>query len=168
MVNHFTKLELTKRGFAIAGGDGVGKSTLAIELGNKIGAKFTNIAFADYVRESLLQFGAFSRELLYEKPTKPCIRNLLKGWGGYCKLEYGQDYWINKLAEDIGTESATIGDLRFEAEAKWVTENGFFLILLGPADSYELNAVSKYAHMHLRPFQPNLADLILKHICGGE
>jgi len=147
--------------FGIAGVARCGKDTLGkylISKLNKSGFPALHISFASELKRDLdtflkdkLNISAFT-DVTSEKDL---IRPMLVCWGTDVCRKIDQDYWIKKIEKQVKSSInnkiiIVITDVRYENEAKWIKENGGFLIHL--------------RRMGLKPsnFQERLNDPIVK------
>jgi hypothetical protein len=97
-----------------------------------------NISFAMELKRDLdpflkdkLNISAFTEN----NSEKDLIRPMLVCWGTDTCRKIDPDYWIKKIEKQVKTSInnkiiVVITDVRYENEAKWIKENGGFLIHL--------------------------------------
>ena len=127
--------------FGIAGVARCGKDTLGKHLINKLDKNklpCLNISFASALKSDLDKFllekfkiSAFT-ENNFEKDL---IRPLLVTYGTEVCRKIDQDYWIKKIDKKVKSSIdnkiiVVITDVRYENEAKWIKQNGGFIIHL--------------------------------------
>lgn len=121
----------------ITGRYGSGKSTLAAILREMVPGSEV-VAFADALKCDVLQtvnraLGTdYTREDL-ERDKATVWGPILQGWGELCRRTYGEDYWIDRLA-DVLPRRAIIADVRYENEAAFVKcqPTGLIVFVDGP------------------------------------
>lgn len=112
-----------------------GKDTVANILVEEYG--FTRIAFADKIRQLLLELdppiadGHYLSELVLDygwdiAKAQTKVRTLLQDTGIACRNVLGEDIWIHALWNDLQlyTKHYVISDVRFKNEAEFVKEAG--------------------------------------------
>jgi hypothetical protein len=62
--------------------------------------------------------------LLYQKPTPPAVRNLLKGWGETVKMFHpdGNLVWVKRLVAQATAPLVVIDDMRFRYDYEYLVE----------------------------------------------
>lgn len=149
--------------FGISGVARCGKDTLGKHLIaklHKIGFPSLNISFASELKRDLdpfllekLNISAFTDKT----SEKEIIRPLLVCYGTDVCRKLDPDFWINKIEKKVKSAISNkvivvITDVRYENEAKWIKQNGGFLIHL--------------SRMGLKPanFQEKVNDPIVKKV----
>lgn len=135
----------------IAGKARSGKDTLVRFLWTRYG--FRRLAFADPVKAAAqLMFGLSNQEAWDDEFKETVIpywgkspRQMFQLLGTECtKPHFGDDIWIKrlKMAYDLlkNTDDIVIPDVRFEAEATWIREQGGTIIHLIRDDAPAVNA----------------------------
>jgi phosphomevalonate kinase len=127
--------------FGISGVARCGKDTLGKHLINKLnksGFPALNISFATELKRDLdpflkekLDISAFTEN----NSEKDIIRPMLVCWGTDTCRKIDPEYWIKKIEKQVRSSInnkiiVVITDVRYENEAKWIKENGGFLIHL--------------------------------------
>ena len=127
--------------FGIAGVARCGKDTLGKHLINKLnksGFPALNISFATELKKDLdpflkekLNISAFTDNT----SEKDIIRPMLVCWGTDTCRKIDPDFWIKKIEKQVKSSInnkiiVVITDVRYENEAKWIKENGGFVIHL--------------------------------------
>lgn len=114
---------------------GSGKDTSAAILKEDHG--YTRFAFADELKREVYASFQFVRDLVdhygWERAKRdfPEVRELLQEIGVSMRFRHGSDYWVNKVAAKIKTDSperVAITDVRFPNEAKWIRDNGGIVV----------------------------------------
>lgn len=107
---------------ALVGYYGVGKSTAARTLREKVNGKIFPIA--DALRIELVNSGILTLKEAYDKPTTPRIREILNKYGQAKKEEMGEYYWISKwlnlILEQSPFDTIIVDDLRFKCEYDYI------------------------------------------------
>lgn len=149
--------------FGIAGVARCGKDTLGKHLLNKLEKNklpCINISFASALKSDLNNFlidkikiSAFTEN----NAEKDLIRPLLVTYGTEVCRKIDQDYWIKKIEKKVTSAInnkiiVVITDVRYENEAKWIKNNGGFIIHLSRINQKPAN------------FQEKVNDPILKKI----
>lgn len=147
--------------FGIAGVARCGKDTLGKHLLNKLEKNklpCINISFASALKSDLNNFlidkikiSAFTEN----NAEKDLIRPLLVTYGTEVCRKIDQDYWIKKIEKKVTSAInnkiiVVITDVRYENEAKWIKNNGGFIIHLSRINQKPAN------------FQEKVNDPILK------
>lgn len=127
--------------FGISGVARCGKDTLGkhlISKLNKSGFPAMNISFAMELKRDLdsflkekLNISAFTES----NSEKEIIRPMLVCWGTDTCRKIDPDHWIKKIEKQVKASInnkiiVVITDVRYENEAKWIKDNGGFLIHL--------------------------------------
>jgi hypothetical protein len=117
-------------GYARSGKDTFGLSLQRILKTYKINSEL--IAFANVLKEDLNDFlldkfniSAFTKN----DSEKFLIRPMLVAYGE-SKRNQSPNYWIDQIEEKTKNKLIIITDVRYENEAKWIIDNGGFLIHL--------------------------------------
>ena len=139
----------------LAGPKGVGKSTVAKQLSEKLEAEFKTVqvrSFADPIRDAARAIG-FSSKQLSDPVTKevkdPTLgispRAFMQGLG-FMRL-HNESVYVDIMRQRLALEQpfdeilyVVIDDVRFDNEAKWINENGgkvFELVRRGVDYTYE-------------------------------
>lgn len=134
---------------SISGNARSGKDTLARNMSDilgDIGIKTKIVSFANELKESVNNFlleqtgiSAFTED----DEEKKIIRPFLVCWGTDVIRKIDDNTWINKLQENLCSDSVNIiTDLRFANELKWVQENEGLSVFIDrdgikPANEYE-------------------------------
>lgn len=147
--------------FGIAGVARCGKDTLGKYLMQKLqknGFPCLTISFASALKHDLddflkdkLNISAFTEN----NAEKDIIRPILVSYGTDVCRKLDQDYWIKKIEKKVKSSInnkiiVVITDVRYENEAKWIKQNGGFVIHLSRMGQKPAN------------FQEKLNDPILK------
>jgi len=147
--------------FGIAGVARCGKDTLGKYLMQKLqknGFPCLTISFASALKHDLddflkdkLNISAFTEN----NAEKDIIRPILVSYGTDVCRKLDQNYWINKIEKKVKSSInnkiiVIITDVRYENEAKWIKQNGGFVIHLSRMGQKPAN------------FQEKLNDPILK------
>lgn len=120
----------------IAGRKGVGKSTLADILRELIPGSEV-VAFADALKADVVNMVNNALATHYtrgdlEREKAQVWGPILQGWGELCRREYGEDYWVDRLA-DVLPQRAIIPDVRYPNEAAFVgCQDGLIVYVDGP------------------------------------
>ena len=146
----------------LAGGYGVGKSTLA----NSIPNAFV-LPTSEALRQELIELG-YSPQSVYKKPTEPLIRWAMHTHGDAQREEYGEEYWIERWALQVlkhNPKIAIIDDLRFMTDWEYILSiwQEAKLVFLGEStDGYDLEQLFDESHMVIknRQGQSLIYDLI--------
>lgn len=149
--------------FGISGVARCGKDTLGKYLIQKLqknGFPCLTISFASALKHDLddflkekLKISAFTEV----NSEKELIRPILVTYGTDVCRKIDQDFWIKKIEKKVKSSInnkiiVVITDVRYENEAKWIKENGGFVIHLSRMGQKPAN------------FQEKLNDPILKRI----
>lgn len=117
-------------GYARTGKDTFGISLQRILKTYKINCEL--IAFANVLKEDLNIFlldkfniSAFTKR----DEEKFLIRPMLVAYGE-SKRNQNPNYWIDQIKEKVKNKLTIITDVRYENEARWIVDNGGFLIHL--------------------------------------
>ena len=117
-------------GYARTGKDTFGISLQRVLKTYKINCEL--IAFANVLKEDLDSFllhkfniSAFTKK----DEEKFLIRPMLVAYGE-SKRNQSPNYWIDQIKEKVKNKLIIITDVRYENEAKWIVDNGGFLIHL--------------------------------------
>lgn len=124
----------------IAGKARTGKDTVAKYLFANY--SFTRIAFADPVKQAAQVIFGLTNEQTWDDAHKEVVipywgkspRQMFQLVGTECvKPHFGEDIWVKRLAmvaDILGTDDIVIPDVRFEAEAAWIRQNGGYIVHL--------------------------------------
>ena len=117
-------------GFARSGKDTFGLSMQRILKAYKINAEIN--AFANILKQDIDSFlkekfniSAFTKN----DKEKFLIRPMLVAYGESKRIQ-NSNYWIDQIEEKTKNKLTIITDVRYENEAKWIIDNGGFLINL--------------------------------------
>lgn len=131
----------------LAGGYGVGKSTLA----NAIPDAFV-LPISDALRQELISLG-HSSQSVYGKPTESYIREEMHRLGDLQRAKYGEEYWIERWALQVlkhNPKIAIADDLRFMTDWEYIRSiwPDAKLIFLGTdIEGYDLLQLFGHSHM---------------------
>ena len=117
-------------GYARTGKDTFGISLQRILKTYKINCEL--IAFANVLKEDLDGFllDKFNISAFTKKDEeKFLIRPMLVAYGE-SKRNQSPNYWIDQIKEKVKNKLIIITDVRYENEARWIVDNGGFLIHL--------------------------------------
>lgn len=118
---------------AIAGKDGVGKSTLAGKLAVLFGDAMV-LAFATRLREMCIADGVLTRLQAYAKPMDAFSRGALRSMSLAYKKQYGDTIFAD-TAKQIWTTSnakvAILHDMRYSYEAEAIRQSGGLIVYVG-------------------------------------
>ena len=117
-------------GYARTGKDTFGISLQRILKTYKINCEL--IAFANVLKEDLNIFllDKFNISAFTKKDEeKFLIRPMLVAYGE-SKRNQNPNYWIDQIKEKVKNKLTIITDVRYENEARWIVDNGGFLIHL--------------------------------------
>lgn len=165
IIKRRNKIVLTKFPliFGIAGVARCGKDTLGKHLIlklNKNSLPCINISFASALKTDLdsflkekLKISAFTEN----NSEKELIRPLLVTYGTEVCRKIDQDFWIKKIDKKVKSSIenkiiVVITDVRYENEARWIKQNGGFIIHLSRMGQKPAN------------FQEKVNDPILKKV----
>ena len=98
-----------------------GKTTVAKYLVEHHG--FTRMAFADPLKEMLIQAGLCTREECYVAKTERSRELLQKVGTEIFRKQVHTDFWVQQIAKRVKESSAcriVFDDLRFPNEARWI------------------------------------------------
>jgi hypothetical protein len=120
----------------ITGRLGTGKSTLAEMLAQQI-PDARVVAFADALKDAVTTMLA-RRILVREDALRAWLDDhksdvfgpMLQGFGEFARLQCGQDFWIEQLAESL-PDRAIVADVRHHNEAEWIRSRGGLLVVIG-------------------------------------
>lgn len=107
----------------LVGRAGAGKTTVANHLVSAYG--FTRLAFADGLKDMLIQAGMLTYEECYTRKTEQSRWLLQKIGTEIFRKQVHEDFWIQRMAQRIKNSmdagsSVVIDDIRFPNEAKLV------------------------------------------------
>lgn len=95
-----------------------GKDTVADYLVRHHG--FTKVSFAAAVKEFAIKHFDLTREECYGDKTEKS-RWVLQAIGNGCREEFGDNIWIQKLADELASlERVVISDVRYMNEARFI------------------------------------------------
>ena len=112
---------------AIAGKDGVGKSTLAGSLAHRMGDTAL-IAFATSLRQMCVDYAILTYDEAWSKPTPPEVRKILREYSLSFKSYLGDTIFAFNTLKTIsrclnaGIYTVIIHDMRFAVELKALRE----------------------------------------------
>lgn len=145
----------------IAGKARTGKDTVAKYLFTDYG--FTRIAFADPVKQAAQVIFGLTNEQTWDDAHKEVVipywgkspRQIFQLIGTECvKPHFGEDIWVKRLAmvtRVLSTDDIVIPDVRFEAEASWIRENGGYILHLDRPDAVKVSSHVSEAGIALEP-----------------
>ncbi len=109
---------------AISGKAGSGKTTLAEIFVKKYG--FTRTGFANAVKQvGMEEHGLSWDEAFGDKKN----REVLQAIGHGRRVQYGEDYWVNKFFEQIkDMDNIVVDDVRYMNEYEILKKNGFITV----------------------------------------
>lgn len=87
-------------------------------------------AFADAIKHEAvrsLRHGGWNGTFHALEAAKESYRPLLQWWGVWRRDEFGDDYWIRRLAESVAGSRAdvvVVTDVRFPNEQRWIESRG--------------------------------------------
>lgn len=133
---------------ALVGNAGSGKDTVSDIISSQYEDTFS-VAFADELKRMCSEminniarsyeipniwFSTYATKLYSQDESKDLLRPLWQWFGTDLVRNKFPNYWINRLAVRINSNSyaqnIVITDCRFENEAEWARENGFFIAKL--------------------------------------
>mgnify|MGYP007100040917 CR=1 FL=1 len=111
---------------AISGKMGSGKTTLANVLITQYG--FVGLSFAKALKEvAMTEYGLSHEEAFGNKKN----RELLQQIGEDKRNEHGQNYWVDKVLEQLNQNpnaNYVVDDVRYHSEYKALKDNGFIMV----------------------------------------
>ena len=116
----------------LSGRMGSGKDEVYKTATKLVGSEpIQRIAFGDMVKQEVADLLGLS--VTYVETRKKFFRPLLQWWGTeYRRALYGREYWLNKMRDRLGSDLVQgwvfITDVRFENEAKLISDLGGFMV----------------------------------------
>jgi tRNA uridine 5-carbamoylmethylation protein Kti12 len=146
-----------KRVIAFSGWCGVGKTTLANKLAEKLSGEV--LSFADLVRTQLALALDEDSNSLWERSAPRSTRDLLQTFAAFMREMHGEDYWCNKFNTALQTCDSSlvfVDDLRFKAELSCLRQYNSTVCFVGDSrDDYNLAFIEHYSDCYL-PAKPSV------------
>lgn len=141
---------------AIAGKAGSGKTTLAEFFVKKYG--FTRTGFANAVKKvGMDEFGLSYEEAFGAKKNRTVLQDIGHGR----RVEFGENYWVNKFLEQTnGQDNLIVDDMRYRNEFITLKDNGYILIRIDSPEEIRQNRIpNTYPENPNHPSETDLDDI---------